>query len=175
MWTGEPTNNHQYHIYPLSRLAWKSNELVLIQIPFLQRINTIFWLSQVVQKEPKPCRNILLCKNSSGVIYNKGNWLGWSALVCRWTSSFKIIWTILYYNTGSLVALTAQLPSQPLTSHPSVRSLLENGKRLKTIPCHRRFNWSQSLKLDRIPIFWRVSCGIWPSSNQVRFIDRNFC
>jgi len=28
---------------------------------------------------------------------------------------------------GSLTALTAKLPSQPLTSHPSVRSLLENG------------------------------------------------
>jgi len=28
-------------------------------------------------------------------------------------------------NTGSLTALTAKLPSQPLTSHPSVRSLLE--------------------------------------------------
>jgi protein DJ-1 len=36
---------------------------------------------------------------------------------------------MVYDNTGSLTALTAKLPSQPLTSHPSVRSLLENGKK----------------------------------------------
>ena len=35
-------------------------------------------------------------------------------------------------NTGSLTALTAKLPSQPLTSHPSVRSLLEKGKKKLT-------------------------------------------
>ena len=35
----------------------------------------------------------------------------------------------MVYNTGSLTALRAKLPSQPLTSHPSVRSLLENGKK----------------------------------------------
>ena len=34
---------------------------------------------------------------------------------------------------GSLTALTAKLPSQPLTSHPSVRSLLEKGKKFKTL------------------------------------------
>jgi protein DJ-1 len=38
-----------------------------------------------------------------------------------------------WFNTGSMLALTAKLPSQPLTSHPSVRSLLENGKRIQTI------------------------------------------
>jgi hypothetical protein len=39
-------------------------------------------------------------------------------------------------NTGSLTALTAKLPSQPLTSHPSVRSLLENGmKRIQKQLC----------------------------------------
>ena len=31
--------------------------------------------------------------------------------------------------TGSLTALTAKLPSQPITSHPSVRSHLQNGKK----------------------------------------------
>ena len=36
---------------------------------------------------------------------------------------------MVYNHTGSLTALTAKLPSQPLTSHPSVRSLLENGKK----------------------------------------------
>ena len=31
------------------------------------------------------------------------------------------------HKIGSLVALSAKLPTQPLTSHPSVKSLLENG------------------------------------------------
>ena len=39
---------------------------------------------------------------------------------------------MVYGNTGSLTALTAKLPFQPLTSHPSIRSLLENGKKRLT-------------------------------------------
>ena len=39
-------------------------------------------------------------------------------------------------DTGSLTALTAKLPSQPLTSHPSVRTLLETGmKRIQKHLC----------------------------------------
>ena len=44
---------------------------------------------------------------------------------------FVCEWFFIYCNTGSLMALTAKLPSQPLTSHPSVRPLLENGNRTR--------------------------------------------
>ena len=43
---------------------------------------------------------------------------------------------MIYDDTGSLTALTAKLPSQPLTSHPSVRTLLETGmKRIQKHLC----------------------------------------
>ncbi|KAF8805592.1 DJ-1 [Phlegmacium glaucopus] len=44
-------------------------------------------------------------------------------LVRRYIQQGKLVGMIC---AGSLAALTAKLPSQPLTSHPSVRSLLEN-------------------------------------------------